>query len=146
MKFLIVLFLFPLAGKAQMNVLMHGQPQAATTQLKDSVQLQLDPGFQYAGLSETVDNEYLFTNASNNLIKLGVGIKNDAIERVQITGRYEDLFPIWKKYINQNADVVETKKESQKVVVQDLANKKTIVIQFEKGKLWWIHQNIYPIK
>lgn len=99
-------------------------PEDMTDQEYDSLELGDQDKFF------TVRFYYWMEGENKNLeIK---GIKTYRLS--QVSGSYLSLFPIWKKYINTEADIVKTQESSTRTY-KDIDNKLHYLLM-DKGEIW----------
>ena len=153
----IIILFITLPCFSQMNILFHGMPYEKIYVVRDSIKMQLHKLYNYCGYKEKAQ-DFLFMDTSRHSVNLSFtkyekGANADlkiqgvwVINNVQITGMYMDLFPIWKKYFNTEADLTETQKTSQQVTIKNTANNEELIIKFIKDSEWMISLHAYPIK
>lgn len=125
----IITFLFltiSITTTAQVTKLFQNEPYSSRYLFSDSIKMALPSSFRLAD-SLKISNQtiYAYYDSSKNYININFykamdGENKDlriegtpVISGAKITGTYLELFAIWKKYFDPNADMIKIQKDRQ---------------------------------
>lgn len=97
-------------------------------------------------ISQRQDVEFWYRHEKHDLVRIHFKFFPDrSAVLAGLTGNYEDIFPFWKKYFQQDADMAKMEKErSGKLVTTPFLNG-TAEFSFRKGGSIWQIKPLYKV-